>query len=266
MARKTLLTEGEIRQFMKLANLGPLGNEKIQEMGYMPGNRDEEEEMGDELSDMDSEADREGDEIDDLEGDLDAADDELADDDMDMSGLGDDEKEDMMADVVRAVAQALGIEDQVSIEAGAEGGEDLDEPAGDMDLDVDAIEMEPAGDMGGEEEIAVDAEEKEEIPGMRDVYEEGADDEIEERQKYGGNQGDIPDADRKKKGHHGRGQKRKKTAEEEGEINKESVELSEEDDIVAEVAKRVAARLQQDNEREAMVDALAERIMKRLTK
>ena len=39
-----------------------------------------------------------------------------------------------------------------------------------------------------------------------------------------------------------------------------------EDEIVAEVARRVAARLQQDNEREAMVDALAERIMKRLTK
>ena len=93
-----------------------------------------------------------------------------------------------------------------------------------------------------------------------------ADDEIEERQKYGGNRGNIPDADRKKKGHHGRGPKTTQTAEEEGEINKESVELSEEDDIVAEVAKRVAARLQQDNEREAMVDALAERIMKRLTK
>ena len=74
MARKTLLTEGEIRQFMKLANLGPLGDEKIQEMGGMPYNRDEEEAMGDELSDMDSEADREGDEIDDLEGDLDVAD------------------------------------------------------------------------------------------------------------------------------------------------------------------------------------------------
>ncbi len=32
MARKTLLTEAEVRQFMKLANLGPLGDSKIQEM------------------------------------------------------------------------------------------------------------------------------------------------------------------------------------------------------------------------------------------
>ena len=234
MARKTLLTEGEIRQFMKLANLGPLGNEKIQEMGGMPYNRDAEEEaMGDELSGMDAEADREGDEIDDLEGDLDVADDEIADDDIDMSGLGDDEKQDMMADIVRAVAKTLGIEDQVSVEAGSEGGEDLDDPAGGMeDLEAGAIEMEPADDvagdmgaMGGEEEIAVGAEEEEEEvpPGMRNTYQEGVEDELEE-----------------KEGH--------------------------DDEIVAEVARRVAARLQQDNEREAMVDALAERIMKRLTK
>lgn len=40
-----------------------------------------------------------------------------------------------------------------------------------------------------------------------------------ERQKYGGNKGDIPDADRKKKGHYGRGGKTKETAEEEGEID-----------------------------------------------
>ena len=40
---------------------------------------------------------------------------------------------------------------------------------------------------------------------------------LEGRQKYGGNKGDIPDDDRKKKGHHGRGPKRKETAKEEGE-------------------------------------------------
>ena len=42
MARKTLLTEAEIRQFMKLANIKPL-----QEMGMkplpVPGMRDDEE-------------------------------------------------------------------------------------------------------------------------------------------------------------------------------------------------------------------------------
>ena len=42
MARKTLLTEAEIRQFMKLANIEPL-----QEMGGelpVPGMRDDEDE------------------------------------------------------------------------------------------------------------------------------------------------------------------------------------------------------------------------------
>jgi hypothetical protein len=77
MARKTLLSEGEIRQFMKLANLSPIGTVRLSEMGYVPGNR-EEDALEDELGDMDSEADREGDEIGDLEGELDMADDELA--------------------------------------------------------------------------------------------------------------------------------------------------------------------------------------------
>ena len=39
-----------------------------------------------------------------------------------------------------------------------------------------------------------------------------------------------------------------------------------EEDIVNEVARRVAARLQQENNKAQMVDQLAERIMKRLTK
>lgn len=252
MARKTLLTEGEIRQFMKLANLGPLGDEKIQEMGGMPYNRDEEEAMGDELSDMDSEADREGDEIDDLEGDLGAADDEIADDDMDMSGIGDDEKEDMMADVITAVAKALGIEDQVSIEAGSEGGEDLDALAVDDEefVDVDAMAMEPEmGDMGGEEEVAFDDEEEIEEPMM---------------EKHVPGHKEKPGKDMTKKA-----PKRGAEATQDEDPEKGDAyikETSEEDDIVAEVAKRVAARLQQDNQRDAMVEKLAERIMKRLTK
>ena len=252
MARKTLLTEGEIRQFMKLANLGPLGNEKIQEMGGMPYNRDAEEEaMGDELSDMDSEADREGDEIDDLEGDLDVADDEIADDDMDMSGIGDDEKETLMADVVQAVADALGISDQVSIEAGSEGGEDLDALAVDDEeiAGVDAMAMEPEmGDMGGEEEVAFDDEEEIEDPMM---------------EKHVAGHREKPGAD-KRKGAEKRGAEA--TEDEDKKKGDAYIKETSEDDIVAEVAKRVAARLQQDNERDAMVEKLAERIMKRLTK
>lgn len=45
----------------------------------------------------------------------------------------------------------------------------------------------------------------------------------------------------------------------------ENLEESDED-LVSEVARRVAERLQVTNQKEQMVDALAERIMKRLTK
>ena len=44
MARKKLLSEGEIRQFMKLANLRPIAKGRLSEMGY-PAQRDDE--MGD---------------------------------------------------------------------------------------------------------------------------------------------------------------------------------------------------------------------------
>ena len=51
MARKKLLSEGEIRQFMKLANLRPIAQQRLNEygMGSMPpGQREDEELPGDE--------------------------------------------------------------------------------------------------------------------------------------------------------------------------------------------------------------------------
>ena len=47
MARKTLLTESEIRQFMKLANIKPL-----QEMGASYGMHEDEEEKPPGMRDM----------------------------------------------------------------------------------------------------------------------------------------------------------------------------------------------------------------------
>jgi|TARA_R110000824_G_scaffold179137_4_gene359249 hypothetical protein len=217
MARKTLLTESEIRQFMKLANLSPIGGTKLQEMGYeMPGARDDEEHVEDDLHATEDELGAEDHIADEEDGELEMADDELADDDADMSGIDDSEREGLMADVVAAVADALGISDQVSIEAGAEGG-DLDEPAvDDLGMDDAAIEMEP---VEGGEEIELGGGEEEE--------------EIEEPMM----EKSVP------------GRK----------------EVSE-DEIVAEVTRRVAKRLKAKGQREQMVDKLAERIMKRLTK
>ena len=45
MSRKTLLTEAEVRQFLKLANIGPVGDAKVQEM-YHAKRDDEEVEEG----------------------------------------------------------------------------------------------------------------------------------------------------------------------------------------------------------------------------
>ena len=234
MARKTLLTESEIRQFMKLANLGPLGAAKVEEMYGKAHDRDEDEleegedrededPAGESLEEMGMAYNRDEDEVEDDVGmEMDAAADDMGDAevDMDMGAVEDDadmdmeddmgamagdEKEELMADVVRAVAQALGIEDQVSVEAGEEGMEGGD----DLDTDMPAMDSmdEPVAD---EPEMAMGAEEDEE----------------------------------------------------EFDVMAEETE----EDLVAEVARRVAARLKTQNRKEQMVDALAERIMKRLRK
>ena len=171
MARKTLLNEQEIRKFLKLANITTVGDDKIQEMGGgkyydrdAPETPQSEDDPDDDAGvtneeaefDLSEEEDEEVDmEMDADDGDMEMdAEVEMDDDDLDMGGVDGDEREELMADVVRAVAQALGIEDQVSVEAGEddgmEGG-DMDampEPALDDEPALDAPADEPAMDMG----------------------------------------------------------------------------------------------------------------------
>jgi hypothetical protein len=201
MARKNLLTEAELRSFMKLAELRPLGNEKMQEMYGEEPELSEEDELEreldateDELGAEDRVADEEGDELADMGDEMDM--------DMDMGadagGAGMVSVDDFMGALEAALEDVLG--EPVSTEMD-------DELAADDDMeDADAMAM----DADMETDMALDDEE-DELPGMRDVYEN-------------------------------------------------------QEDLVNEVAKRVAARLQAQNGQENMVDALAERIMKRLTK
>ena len=158
MARKTLLTEAEIRRFMKLAKLGALGEKKFEGL-YTAGGRDEEEgALERELGAEDSEADRERDEIGDLEGELDA---EPAPEDLELDADVEVEGEPMISlpDFVDALKQAVeevtgepttADLDTGDEEAPLEGGEELDvdmsleepgpaEPGG---LDVGAVEDE----------------------------------------------------------------------------------------------------------------------------
>lgn len=222
MARKTLLTENELRRFMTLANMRPVGDRRLQEMGEFSV---EEEMAGDEEVE-DLEAAFGGDELpgepdDALALDAEEAPEELPMDDMalDADAGADPALEEKFTEFmtqVAAVAQeVLGID--VAVEGDEEAGELDMAPEEDELAVVDDVEMsEPTGEEGGELEMDADVEvEEEDPPGMGGLrYEANAND----------------------------------------------------DELVAEVARRVAARLQKGTRQAEVVDQLAERIMKRLTK
>ena len=206
MARKTLLTESEIRQFMKLANIKPL-----QEMGAsygmppgIPDGEDDDDLMEEEEEEleMDAPAPEGGEEMEmdaemgeepagDMEMDMDmGAEDDMG--DMDMEGG----KEEQFADIVDKLADLLGLDADVEVGGDEEmemGGDAMDDEGGDLEGPMDAPEGEPE-EMGGEDD--------EEIMG--------------------------------------------------------------EEDIVQEVARRVAARLIREKKQDAMANKLAERIFRRL--
>jgi hypothetical protein len=260
MARKKLLTEGEVRHFMKLANLGPL-SENYFEKNPLGEQEEEELEMGAEVEGPplpDEELGMEDEEgLEDLEG-------------------GEEENEELLARVVQAVADELGVE--VDVEgAGEEGGEE--------ELEVDA----ELNGLGGEEELEMGAEE-EEFPPANTMYQEGDtkkgkknddDDDIEEG--VGG--ADFPSArqrgrqPRMQRGvtHTGTGAakapqrpKAAAAAPEEcvpgdEECEQRQAESLDHDEIVAEVSRRVAARLNAHERKEKIASQLAERIFNRLT-
>ena len=200
MARKKLLSEGEIRQFMKLANLRPIGQGRLDELG--PGM--EEELPGDE-GPMDPAAEMAPPEEAPLE--------EPVGDEMPMDDLGDEPG----AEVDEELAQEL-----------AQG-------CADVIGDVLGVAVEVEGDAAAPEEV-----EDIDMEAVSDVAPEG---------------GEESGADMMGGGM-------------EGELDEDppgSRMYESQDQIVAEVAKRVAARLQRESRKEQMVDTLAERIMKRLT-
>ena len=174
MARKTLLNESEIRKFLKLANITTVGDQKIQEMGAMPSgggayDREDEDPMGDEPEAVEVGADELPAEepLGVEEPEMGLEDDDLGVDDMDTAG-----REELMADVVRAVADALGIADRVDVEAGEEDAMDDMDAMGDDPMDLEP-EAALAPDEGGEESLEEPAdlgndEDEEEIPMMEE--------------------------------------------------------------------------------------------------
>ncbi len=236
--RKPLLTESELRRFMKLATIAPVTPERLTEMDY-PGARDEEEELDSELHATEDELGAE-----DHEADMEA--DELAADD---AALDDGPMEGGEEDLVVSLLQAIqGWAEEHGVDMDLEGGEEevaIDDLGGD-ELEIDAeLPMD-----GGEEELEMDAEVEEPMmeTGAKDTGaskdDEGKDPEDPEDRDY--TDGGMRKGD-KSKTHPGR-----------TDFNEAKV--------VETVAKRVVARLKAENNKEKMVDQLAERIMKRLTK
>mgnify|MGYP003671676199 CR=1 FL=1 len=215
MARKTLLTESEIRSFLKLADLKHIGDDRIHEMyGMKPGMRHDDED------DMKKEEEEEEEEpmadmaADDAMPDM-ADDAEMGMDDAEM-GMDDGEM-DMDADMGAADAGPgmISIEDFMgALEAALEDvtGQPVET---EVDMEDDAMDDDGMDDAGMDDDM----------PGMDDAM-PGMDDD------------DDMDA---------------------------PAPMMEEEEVVNEVARRVAARLQAKDNKAEMVDQLAERILSRLT-
>ena len=195
MSKKTLLNEAAVRRFMKLADMGSLSDNFINEMGSYynedePKDDDMKEGHGmtayqddedDKMGDMDDDMMAMDDEKEEMPGDEGPEDEPEA--DMDMDDMGDDADEvEISEDDRAALAAAIPVLEKI---AGGAGG--------DMDMD----------DMGVEDD-----------PGMMDPVKEGAHEEDKGMEE---------------------GAHEKKELDE--------VELVDENELVQEVTRRVAARL-----------------------
>ena len=230
MARKTLLTEAEIRQFMKLANIKPL-----QEMGGelpVPGMRDDEEEVEPGMRDYMQEGEHE-----------------------------DEEEEPGMRDEMMEQEDEEAPAPEMPAPEGEEAGEEMD-----MEMDMGAeMDAEPAG-MGMDDDAAMAADGgKEEqfadiVDKLADLLGLDADVEVGGEEEMGGEVeadegGDLdmadaaPEAPEMEMG-------------DEDEADEPMMESD--DDIVQEVARRVAARLLREKKQEDVANKLAERIFRRL--
>jgi hypothetical protein len=206
MARKTLLNESEIRRFLKLANVGAIGDQRLQQISeteqFKGAKLDEEEEEVEEglmgaAGELMGQRDEEGEEEADVDMEMGAEEepmDDMGDDEPEDLAMGDDAGGQMVSvdDFMSALESAL--EDVMGEPTSVEMSDDeepLDEPEGmEMEMGPEEEEEEPMDDMGALQE----------------------------------------------------------------------------DEIVNEVARRVAARLVNEKKKTAMADNLADRILKRLTK
>jgi len=236
-SKKNLLNEATVRRFMKLAELEPLVNPFVENIETEEVVTEDEEadrdyDLGRVAGEIEGAEDALGDE-EELEVDLVPEDELDIEDDLEAAGA-EGTMEEKVKDFFDAVAQAatdiLGVDTEVESDTGeVEDVEAMDiGPEGEEELAV--ADLDVGGEDVGEDEVEMELQ-------------EDADEELQEEAPYGGGKGQIPDKDRKKRGHHGRGPKRKETAEEEGEINRESKAHKNNDRIAEEITRRVVERL-----------------------
>jgi len=154
MSKKKLLSENEIRRFQGLAGIPAIGEmhcpsgereeDELEEGGMHYGEREEDEEVEEGMHDgarHEEEPELPGDEgpEDELEMDVEM---EPSDEGGDLD-LSPDQKEDLAADIVRAVAQELS------------AALDLDEPI-EVETDDAEADLGAMGDLGGEDELDLD--------------------------------------------------------------------------------------------------------------
>ena len=235
MARKKLLSEGEVRQFMKLANLGALSE------NYFSMEEDEEEVI-DELPVEDEEI------VDELPGE----------EDMGLEAP-DEGAEGLVMSLLQRVqdwAEENGVEMDLD---GSEGGDELD---AELEDEVPLPDEEMGMEMGAEEEI----------PMQEDELYEGEEADVEEGMGFG-TRSHSPDRSRTR----GSMSDRKKCYDSDGNRvdcadqgedsaadQKQKAAVAQEA-MVAEVVRRVAARLKGAKQTTKVADQLAERIFDRLT-
>ena len=200
MARKSLLTESELRSFMKLAELRPLGDDRIKEM-Y---GQDED----------DTVKEREDVQDEDPAGEAGVTSEEM---EMDMQ-MDDD-------------------------------GDDGDARAPEMDMDMGPA----ADDAGGGKMVSID----DFMGALESALEDVLDDEVEVDMDDDDAEMEMDDEDEPG------GMEMDAAMGALG--DDDAAPMMEEEDLVNEIAGRVAARLKAKNENAEMVDQLAERILNRLT-
>lgn len=230
MARKTLLTEAELRSFMKLAELTPLGADKIAEIYGAEEDLEEGE---------DKEPVRKGkkEQDDDPPGKKAVQPVREADDD------DDDDPPGMYGK--RSMEEEMGMDIEMDKDA-----DDADDAAGDMDMKMD-MDMDAPAAGGDSKMVSID----DFMGALEDALEQVLGDDVEvemddEEDAMDAMDGMDSDDD---------------AGMDDDPAGMGDRPMMEEEDIVNEVARRVAARLQDKKNKAEMVDQLAERILNRLT-